>query len=122
MHVFRKVAEPIRHGLDNEKRWHGPDQGLIAAWERGRELSVESPAVADQARMGWLVTLPWKGGVDQALKARQKFGTLRYLAMWQGLRGESLDIDTDAEIRLRCTKTHVTVVYTNDLSKYGGPD
>ena len=48
----------------------------------------------------------------------QKYGTLFYLAMWQGLRGEDLDIDLSEEIALNCTATGMTVVFTNDPSKY----
>ena len=92
---------------------------MIACWERGRDKKQEAPALAIKALNGQLVPLPWKGGVEKALKTKQKYGSLNYLAMWQGLRGEDLNIDTEEEFVLICTATNMTVVFTNDLAKYG---
>ena len=91
---------------------------MIACWERGREKSLQEPELAAQAREGRLMVLVWKGGVEKAIKAKQKVGTLFYLAMWRGLRGEDLDIDLAEEVTLTCAETGVTVVYTNDFAKY----
>jgi hypothetical protein len=118
MKIYRSIAVPIREGLSTEERWHGSDHGLIASWERGREKSGEDPTFAAQAREGQLVVLPWKGGVEKAIKKKQKFGTLRYLAMWRGLRGEDLDIDSAQEVVLTCTATGMAVVFTSDATKY----
>ena len=118
MKIHRKAHEPPRAALTWDKRWKGADQGLIACWERGREKSGEDPTLASQAREGRLVLLPWRGGVEKATKKKQKYGTLNYLAMWQGLRGEDLDIDTDAEASLVCTVTEMTVIFTKDVSKF----
>lgn len=49
---------------------------------------------------------------------KQKYGTLNYLATWQGLRGEDLNIHVNDEKRIVCTKTNMTVVFTADSSKY----
>jgi len=76
------------------------------------------PALAAQATGGQLVVLPWKGGVEKAIKKKQKFGTLFYLAMWQGLREEDLNIDSTEEITLNCTATGMAVVFTGDIAKY----
>jgi hypothetical protein len=65
-----------------------------------------------------LVVLPWKGGVVSAIKLGKKYGTLFYLAMWQGLRGEPLDIDTDLEVVRTCSRTGMVVTYTADRSRY----
>lgn len=92
--------------------------GLIACWERGREKRLEDPLLADKAGSGQLVVLPWKGGVEKAIKKKQKFGALNYLAMWQGLRGEDLNIDPDEDILLNCTATGMTMVFTRDVTKY----
>jgi hypothetical protein len=54
----------------------------------------------------------------QAIKKKQKFGTLFYLAMWQGLRGEDLNIEHTEEIVLNCTTTGMAVVFTSDVAKY----
>lgn len=118
MKTYRSTSEPTRANATWEKRWNDVDQGLIACWERGREKGREDPALAAQARDGQLVVLPWKGGVERAIKKKQKFGTLYYLAMWQGLRGEDLNIDAAAEAVLTCTATGMAVIFTNDPAKY----
>ena len=92
MRISRSITEPIRQNLSWEKQWKDCDQGLIACWERGREKSNEDPALAAQARDGRLVVLPWKGGAKKATKKQKQHGTLNYLAMWQGLRGDDLNI------------------------------
>lgn len=126
MQVRRSVSEPIRSGLSIEERWQGPDRGVIAAWERGREISEEgnldSQDLTARARRGELVILPWKGGVERALKVKQKFGTMRYLAMWQGLRGDDLDVDLKSESTLECSATGMVVTYTSDPAKYAGEE
>jgi hypothetical protein len=63
--------------------------------------------------------LPWKGGVEKVIQKKRKYGSLYYLAMWQGLRGEDLNIDADEEPELICSVTKMTVVFTNDRAKFG---
>jgi hypothetical protein len=118
MRIKRSITAPVGEQLLWEQRWEGADRGLIASWERGREKRRESAELAALASQGQLVILPWKGGVDREIKSRKKYGSLLYLAMWQGLRGEDLDVDTRAETPVTCTKTNVTVVFTGDLTKY----
>ena len=118
MKQHRSVTEPIRESATWEERWSAEDGGLIACWDRGREKRLEDPTLAARATDGQLVVLPWKGGVEKAIKKKQKFGTLYYLAMWQGLRGEDLSIDPDEEVALTCTATAMTVVFTGDMAKY----
>lgn len=120
MKLHRSIAEPIRKNASWEVQWNDVDQGLIVCWERGREKRLEDPSLAAQALAGQLVVLPWKGGVEKAIKKKQKLGTMYYLAMWQGLRGEDLDIDPDVEVVLNCTATGMAVVFTNDMAKYAG--
>jgi hypothetical protein len=79
--------------------------------EPGREGLVAS------VRAGHLVVLPWKGGLERALKGKQKFGTMRYLAMWQGLRGDDLDVDLAQDIQVTCSATGVIVTFTDDVTK-----
>ncbi|AMO73909.1 hypothetical protein PcP3B5_03970 [Pseudomonas citronellolis] len=55
------------------------------------------------------------------LKKPEKFGSFRYLAEWQGLRGEDLHIDLAKELSLVCSATGMTVVFTSDLAKLAGP-
>lgn len=118
MKIYRSITEPIRTNAKWEERWNSSDGGLIACWERGREKRLEDPTLAAQADDGQLVVLPWKGGVEKVTKRKQKYGSLLYLAMWQGLRGEDLDIDLLKEIALNCMATGMTVVFTGDLTKY----
>lgn len=118
MKIHRSITQPIREGCTWDERWNAADNGLIACWERGREKRLEEPSLATRAAAGQLVVLPWKGGVEKAIKQKQKFGTLFYLAMWQGLRGEDLDIDLGEEIGLTCTTTGMAVVFTSDMAKY----
>lgn len=118
MKIHRSISEPIREGANWDERWNAADDGVIACWERGREKRLEDPALAAQANGGQLVVLPWKGGVERTIKKKQKFGTLLYLAMWQGLRDEDLNIDSAEETALNCTTTRMTVVFTADIAKY----
>jgi len=118
MKLQRSITEPIRPDSTWDHKWKSEDNGLIACWERGREKQTQDPELARQASAGQLVVLPWKGGVERLIKAKQKYGTLNYLAMWQGLRNEDLNIDTDAELTLTCTATGMHVVFTKDQSKY----
>jgi hypothetical protein len=121
MKINRSITEQIRKDVKWKQKWDDADQGLIACWERGREKSVEDHELALHARDGQLVVLPWKGGVEKELKNKKKFGTLYYLAMWQGLRGEDLNIDLGHEYILTCSKNNMTVVFTNDEDKYAEP-
>lgn len=117
MKIYRSISTPIRKGKSWHDLWEGPDGGVVACWERGREKAREDAELAAEAKSGRLVVLPWKGGVEKPIKAA-KVGTLHYLAMWQGLRGDDLDIDTDAEVTMTCPVTNVTVLYTGVREKY----
>ncbi len=118
MKIFRSKEESIRKDLSWDTCWNAPDKGLIFSWERGRQKRVEDPELATQAQSGQLVLLPWKGGVEKATKKGQKYGTLYYLAMWQGLRGDDLDIDASKSLALVCSVTGMTVVFTDEFEKY----
>ena len=115
--VYRSINEPNRNALSWDETWKGADSGLIACWERGRERAIENPELADCARRGELPVLAWKGGVEKKIKTK-KYGTLKYLAQWQGLRGEDLDIHLNKEVEMVCSKTGVLVIFTADARKY----
>jgi hypothetical protein len=117
MKIYRSIAEPIRKITNWDELWKDTDKGLICSWEQGRNKSLEDPELASKARDGQLMTLVWKGGTEKALKINQKYGSLHYLAMWLGLRGEDLAIDTDACPTLTCTKTQMNVIFTDDINK-----
>ncbi|MDQ0571065.1 hypothetical protein QFZ42_002899 [Variovorax paradoxus] len=97
------------------ERWGGPDKGLICSWLRGIEKAKESPELAGQASRGELPSLPWVGG-GKAIKAGKRVGALHYLAMWQGLRGDDLNIDLVAGATRTCTLTGMAVTFTGDAS------
>ena len=84
--------------MNFQQRWNDDDKGLIISWESGRKMADNNPELAKRAKTGELVELPWKRG------------SWFYLAMWQGLKGESLNIDTSKEIVM----THH---YTNSKGK-----
>lgn len=117
-HIYRSRNEPIREKLSFAERWRGPDNGLITCWEVGRRRSVEAPELAEQAKNGELPPLGWKGGIEKKTQRAEKFGCLNYLAEWQGLRGEDLDIDLSEEREITCSKTGMKVIYTGDAMKY----
>jgi len=117
--IYRSNKEPIREGLSWDERWNGDDKGLITCWEVGRGLREKEPELARRVENGELPALGWKGGVERKTKQNEKYGTLYYLAQWQGLRGEDLDIDLSQEPELVCSKTGIKVIYTGDIKKYG---
>lgn len=63
---------------------------------------------------------PWDGRevLLKKIKKKHKFGTLYYLAKWQGLRGEDLDVDLESEPEHVCTRTGLIVTFTGDSNKY----
>ena len=117
--IYRSQNEPKREGLSWVERWQGEDQGLITCWEVGREIREKYPELAYKAEKGELPILGWKGGVEKKIQKKEKYGTLYYLAQWQGLRGEDLNIDLSKESELICAKTGMRVIYTRDVAKYG---
>lgn len=117
MKVHRSITESIRPNLTWDEKWESSDRGLIACWERGRAKSLEDSTLAQQARNGLLMILPWKGGFKKAVKMKQKYGSFCYLAMWQGLRGDDLNINTENEPTLTCSATRMAVVFTNDMPR-----
>ncbi|WP_080270506.1 hypothetical protein N027_03415 [Pseudomonas syringae USA007] len=116
--VFRKNDVPPRTGLTHAQTWDAEDRGIIQCWENGRELAVASPSVAKRCLEGELPILAWKGGVSRDMKLRKKIGSFKYLAQWQGLRGEDLDIDSTKKHQLVCSLTKVVVTFTSDRLKY----
>lgn len=116
--IYRSTNEPNREGLSWDDRWKGSDKGLITCWEVGRNKRALNPALVTKVERDELPALGWKGGVDKKLKMKTKYGSLNYLAQWQGLRGQDLKIDTSVEIELTCSKTDMVVTFTGDSSKY----
>lgn len=116
--ITRSIQKPKREGLSWTELWQDEDKGLILCWELGRKIREKEPELAQRAENGELPPLGWKGGVEKRIKAGEKIGTLFYLAQWQGLRGENLDINLDDEPTLICSRTGVKVTFTGDFKKY----
>lgn len=113
--LTRSKNELKRPGLTTTERWSGSDKGLIYCWERGREKREEEPALAQRAERGELPILAWSGGVTAKLKSiEEKPAPFHYLATWQGLRNEDLNIPLEGEKRLTCTRTKQLVVFSID--------
>ncbi|MBI3838463.1 MAG: hypothetical protein HY288_11090 [Planctomycetia bacterium] len=116
-HIRRSAKEPIRVGLSHAELWQGPDKALICCWEVGRQLRDKDTELAARAAEGELVSLPWKGGTENfeelqdGKKPSRRYGGLRYLAMWQGLRGDDLDIALKVETILICARTKRSVTF-----------
>lgn len=110
-HVRRSIEMPIRAGSSWEEKWRGEDHGLICCWERGRLRRIEEPALAARADKGELVPLGWKRAVKEKGSSGKR-GTHQYLATWQGLRGEDLDIVINEETRIVCAKTGDVVIFS----------
>ncbi|CAL2083982.1 hypothetical protein [Tenacibaculum sp. 190524A02b] len=115
--IYRSFKEPDRENLTWKETWEKEDKGLIKNYEIGRSLGLKYPELVEKAKRGELPALGYKGGVDKVLKMKEKIGALNYVAKWQALRGEDLDIDLDKELVLTCSKTGVRVLFTMDLEK-----
>jgi hypothetical protein len=113
MKITRSINQPIREGLSWHELWDNHDNGLVACWENGRELSQKDPDKAQRAKNGELIRLGWVGGVSKKLEVDTFHGTLFYLARWQGLRNDDLNIDVDADTFLECTKTGQIAKYNS---------
>lgn len=120
--IYRSVEELNRNRLTWEELWKGSDNGLITCWERGRVIAADNPNLAESCKNGELPVLAWKGGVDKKIKGK-KYGSLFYLATfylatWQGLRGEDLNINPMEDAQITCLKTGVKVIFTAKILSY----
>ena len=117
MIVRKSISEHINVVIDWESRWGNLTAGIITSWNRGREMVNERPDIAEAARAGRLVSLVWKGGVEKKILKTTKYGSFFYLAMWQGLREEDLNIDIDSEPSITYSVSGMTVFFTNNMDK-----
>lgn len=119
--IYRSIKEPIRKNPTADEKWRGADRGLILCWEEGRELAATQPKLAKRAQRGELPMLSWKGGVKRSPKKKKKSGSFCYLAQWQGLRGDDLDIKLSAKKTIKCSRTGVRVSYSLDSTIFAVP-
>ena len=113
--IFRSINKSIRENPSFDERLRGPDRGLINCWEVGRILRKEKSELAEKAEKGELPKLAYKGGIDKKTKQKIKYGTLNYLAQWQGLRGEDLNINLSIGKILTCIKTNQRVAFNPNI-------
>lgn len=118
-----RINVPISTGLRSESTpdvlWRGDDKGLIQAWEIGRRQSLDELGVAIRAKQGELPTSTiFQGGHDERLTTPVQFGSLHYYCMWVGWRCQDLEVDTDQEYPLVCSRTRMGVVFTIDSKKF----
>ena len=118
--VKKSALPPIQNNFD--LRINGPDKGLVSAYLAGVEMASKTPPPPEvaAAMRNELPVLPFKGGVEKTTKAMQKIGALQYLAMWHGLRGDDLALDTESEPQRTCTRTGITVTYTLNTQRLFG--
>mgnify|MGYP003649146472 CR=1 FL=1 len=107
--VYRSIQTPIRQNASYDERWNYLDQGLITAWEVGRELrekeikNTVADLDSDEVEEGLLTiilngelpALGFKGGIEKKTKQKLRYGTLHYLAQLQGIKNENLEIDCE---------------------------
>lgn len=91
--IERSIREPFRENLTWKEAWEGPDEGIIFCWEKGCRERQERPEDAVRAQNGELINLDLRGTVTKKLKAEKKAGSFFYVAAWQGIRDEDLNID-----------------------------
>jgi hypothetical protein len=115
--LTRFIEEPIRPEMSWEETWKGDDYGLIKCWEVGRKIQRKRPDLAEAALRGELPPLPWTGGVESELKIKSKWGAMNYLAMWQGIRSEDLNVPLDADQSITCSRTGITVTFTRNTAQ-----
>jgi hypothetical protein len=119
--IYRSFNEPDRENLTWEETWKREDKGLIKNYEVGRSLAIKDPELSEKAKRGELPALGYMAGTDIDLKLKKKIGAHNYYAQWQALRGEDLNIDTDEEIVIICSKTNIEVTFTSDMEKLKNP-
>lgn len=92
----------------------------------GRELGKSNPELACRAKRGELPALDWPGGVDTVPHPSRQFGSLFYLAQWQGLRdeawhgitGSNKNMSTTCPVGIKCVASGTVTVFIKDARKY----
>ena len=96
----------------------------------GRELRESNPELGSRAEKGELPALNWPGGADTLPPPSRQFGSLYYLAQWQGLRGEpwhgltgsNKNMSTTRPVGIKCAASGMVSVFTKDARKYLNKD
>lgn len=82
-------------------------------------MAESDPELSRRALSGELMVLGWRGGVAKQLLQPKTDGTLNYLAQWQGLRGDDLNIETDQVFTLTCSTTGTKIYYSRGKDDLG---
>ena len=67
---------------------------------------------------GRIAALALLGGICEGKKQGEAYAPMHYLAMWHGLRGEGLELNTESETSVTCAKTGMVVTFTTQPEKY----
>lgn len=114
MLIHVPADSPPPEELEFDQRWGTIDRALVTCWLRGRALRTEQgwQETARRAAAGELPSIIFDGGSDGPSKpGAKRTGVLQYLAIWQGIRGEDLKIDTEAATTLTCSGTGAVVTF-----------
>ncbi len=121
MHISRSIQENIRENLSYDERENQEDNGLISAWEVGRNQAKKDEEFASKVINGALPVSVFKGGFKKKLDTIYfKYATFKYLAQLQGLKGIDLDIDTDRDdgLELVCSETGMKSIFSADINHF----
>ena len=105
----------------------GKEVALQICHATGIQMRYTHPELAKHTEKGELPALCWPGGTDTLHPPNRQFGSLFYLAQWQGLRGElwygigtgsDKNMTTTREVGIRCAASGMVTIFTQDARKY----
>ena len=104
----------------------GMGNALEICHTTGKEIRESDPELAGRAEKGELAVLNWPGGCDAEASPPRQFGSLFYLAQWQGLRGEpwhgitgnNKNMSTTHPVGIKCAVSGVATIFIKDARKY----
>ena len=96
----------------------------------GQKLRETNSELASRAENGELPALNWPGGSDTEPFPPRQFGSLFYLAQWQGLRGEpwhgltgsNKNMSTTRPVGIKCAESGMITIFIKDAKKYLSKD
>ncbi len=113
----------------DRKKYHknlGAGKALEACHTSGKELRNSSPELASRAESGELPMLEFPGGISNKDPKPGRFGSLFYLAKWQGLRdapwhgliGKEKNLSTTQPVGIKCAASGKYTVFIRDATKF----
>lgn len=64
-----------------------------------------------------MIPLVWKGGVEKKFLKTTKYESMYYLAIWERLRGENLNINLDSEQSVASAATAIMIIVMPNIEK-----